>query len=592
MDNTTIRDRAQTYVTQEQNSDFRSEVERLLSDESGTQELADRFYTDLEFGTGGLRGVIGGGYNRMNTFVIRRATTGLARYVSRFVASERGENAQPSAVIAYDCRRYSDVFALEAARVLCSHGIKTYLFSGLRPTPELSFAVRTLGADTGIVVTASHNPPQYNGYKVYWNDGSQVVAPHDTGIIGEVQAVTDIPGILTAEDAQKQGLLEYIDSTIDDQFIDMVVKQVIRPELFTAYAASLGIVYTPLHGTGAMLMERVFEELGISIDTVPSQRMPDGEFPTVKSPNPEEGEALKAAIEQAKETGAELVLGTDPDSDRLGIAVRSGENDFTLITGNQLGVLLADYILGSLAALDRLPEKPAFVKTIVTTELQRVVAEHHGAQVFDTLTGFKHIAALIRSFEANPGTWNYVMGDEESYGYMIGTEVRDKDAITAAVLTTEMALYHESTGSSVLKRLHELYEQFGYYEERTISAVFPGQDGIATMKGLMEQFRSSPPTEWGGEQVVALRDYQRRITRSIPDGEEEQNIDLPSSNVLQFELLDGSRVSVRPSGTEPKIKFYASVRSAPGTPVEQAREAVQARLERIEAAIHGYIPEA
>ena len=592
MDNTTIRDRAQTYVTQEQNSDFRSEVENLLSNESGTQELADRFYTDLEFGTGGLRGVIGGGYNRMNTFVIRRATTGLARYVSRFVASERGEHAQPSAVIAYDCRRYSDVFALEAARVLCSHGIKTYLFSGLRPTPELSFAVRTLGADTGIVVTASHNPPQYNGYKVYWNDGSQVVAPHDTGIIGEVQAVTDIPGILTAEDAQKQGLLEYIDSTIDDQFIDMVVTQVIRPELFTAHAASLGIVYTPLHGTGAMLMERVFEELGISIDTVPSQRMPDGEFPTVKSPNPEEGEALKAAIEQAKETGAELVLGTDPDSDRLGIAVRSGENDFTLVTGNQLGVLLADYILGSLAALDRLPEKPAFVKTIVTTELQRVVAEHHGAQVFDTLTGFKHIAALIRSFEANPGTWNYVMGDEESYGYMIGTDVRDKDAITAAVLTTEMALYHESTGSSVLKRLHELYEQFGYYEERTISAVFPGQDGIATMKGLMEQFRSNPPTEWGGEQVVALRDYQRRITRSIPDGEEEQNIDLPSSNVLQFELLDGSRVSVRPSGTEPKIKFYASVRSAPGTSVEQAREAVQARLERIEAAIHGYIPEA
>lgn len=591
MDKQTIRKRAQEYVQREENDDFRSEVEDLLKHDEGEAELSDRFYTDLAFGTGGLRGVIGGGYNRINPFVVRRATTGLARYVKRFVESERGPDAQAKAVIAYDCRNYSDVFALEAALVLSSHGIKTYLFSGLRPTPELSFAVRALGADTGIVVTASHNPPAYNGYKVYWNDGSQVVAPHDKGIINEVQSVAEVPKSMSEADAKKMGLLEYIDSDIDDRFLEMVTKQVIRPDLFKNYASSLGIVYTPLHGTGAMLMERAFEMLGISLDTVASQRMPDGNFPTVASPNPEEGAALKHAINEALDSGADLVLGTDPDSDRLGIAVRSLENDFTLITGNQLGVLLADYVLGSLSDLGRLPEKPAFVTTIVTTQLQRVVAEHHGAQVFETLTGFKHIAALIRAFEANPGTWNYVMGDEESYGYMIGTEVRDKDAITAAVLTTEMALYHASTGSSALSRLNEIYEQFGYYEERTISAVFPGQDGVATMKNLMERFRNDPPTTWGGETVVAMRDYEKRITRIIATGHEEHNIDLPVSNVLQFELSDGSRVSVRPSGTEPKIKFYASVRGPAGTAVENAGTEVQKRVDRIEETIRSYIPE-
>ncbi len=592
MDSTQIRERAQEYVQREQDKGFRQEVEALLKQRDTDGELSDRFYTDLEFGTGGLRGVIGGGYNRMNPFVIRRATTGLARYVKRFVESERGPDSEAKAVIAYDCRRYSDVFALEAALVLCSHGVRTFLFSGLRPTPELSYAVRALGADTGIVLTASHNPPEYNGYKVYWNDGSQVVEPHDTGIINEVQSVQDVPDILSEDEALERELLVYIDSEIDDAFISMVTRQVIRPQLFTEYASSLGIVYTPLHGTGAMLMERAFEELGISLDTVPQQRMPDGEFPTVASPNPEEGAALEYAIQQAIDTGADLVLGTDPDADRIGIAVRVSDSEFRLVTGNQLGVLLADYVLGSLDSLGKLPDKPAFVKTIVTTELQRLVAEHHGARVFETLTGFKHIAALIRSFEASPGSWNYVMGDEESYGYMIGTEVRDKDAITAAVLTAEMALYHASNGSSIVQRLNELYEQFGYYEERTISAMFPGQDGVAAMKNLMERFRHDPPAEWGGEKVRLVRDYRSRTTRYLDSGVTEHDIDLPVSNVLQFELEDGSRVSVRPSGTEPKIKFYASVHGPAGEKLREASREVSERVDRIENAVQSYIPEA
>ncbi|MFW5729857.1 MAG: phospho-sugar mutase, partial [Spirochaetota bacterium] len=403
----TIRKRAQEYVSRERDEQFRGEVEALL-ERTDEKELTDRFYTNLEFGTGGLRGVIGGGYNRMNPFIIRQATQGLANYV--LAHGDKGDDGGLRAVIAHDSRRYSDRFALEAALVLGANGIKTYLFPGLRPTPELSFAVRRLGASLGIVVTASHNPPEYNGYKVYWSDGSQIVAPHDTGIIEEVRKVTDDIRTLSEDDAKGRGVLEYLDTDMDDRFVEMVKRASIRPELLKEHGGDVTVVYTPLHGTGAMLVERVLGESGVKVITVPEQREPDGEFPTVEKPNPEEGPALKMAVDLGRKERADMVMGTDPDADRLGIAVPEGD-DFRLITGNELGVLLVDYIFSSRKELGTLPERPAFVTTIVTTDLQRRVAQHYGAEVYDTLTGFKHIASLMRKFETDPNGPTFVAGD-------------------------------------------------------------------------------------------------------------------------------------------------------------------------------------
>ena len=572
-----IRDKAQEYVSRETDDRFRSEVEKLLK-EGNTEELSDRFYTNLEFGTGGLRGVIGGGYNRMNPFIIRQATQGLANYVRAH--GDPGKDGRLKAVIAHDSRRYSDRFSLEAALVLAASGIKTYLFPALRPTPELSFAVRQLDASVGIVVTASHNPPEYNGYKVYWSDGSQVVAPHDTGIIEEVRTVTSDIKSLSEDDAKAQGVLEYLSTDMDDAFVEMVKRVSIRPELLKERGGDVTVVYTPLHGTGAMMVERVLGELGVKVITVPEQREPDGEFPTVEFPNPEEGAALKMALDLGREKKADMVMGTDPDADRLGIAVPEGD-DFRLITGNQLGVLLADYIFSSRKELGTLPRRPAFVTTIVTTDLQRRVARHHGAEVYDTLTGFKHIASVMRDFEADPDGPTYVAGDEESYGYLLTPEVRDKDSISAVLLTTEMTLYHVRQGKSVLDRLNEIYEEHGFFEDIQISRYFRGQQGVQVMQGMMATLRETPPTALAGESVVELRDYQSHTTTRLPGGETEKNIDLPRSNVLQFILGDGTVVSARPSGTEPKIKFYASIPGSPGTPLAEQRPAVQAKAQRL-----------
>jgi phosphoglucomutase len=401
--------RAQEYVSREQSESFRSEVEKLLA--AGRQdELTDRFYKDLEFGTGGLRGVIGGGINRMNPFVVSRATEGLARYVDR-----NGDriDGQLRAVIAHDSRRYSDVFALQAALVFATHGIRTYLFSSLRPTPELSFAVRHLGASVGVVITASHNPPEYNGYKVYWSDGAQIVAPHDKAIIEEVTSVSEVKTSITKEEALEKGLLVYVDTEIDDAFVAMVKRQSVRPELLAEKGSTLKVVYTPLHGTGAMMVERVLGELGVTVVTVPEQREPDGEFPTVSFPNPEEASAMELALKLGAAEKADIVMGTDPDSDRLGIAVPDGD-EYRLVTGNQLGVLLADYILSGRRDTGTLPPDPVFVKTIVTTEMQRLVAEHYGARVVDTLTGFKYIAKVMRDLDEHPEKGSYVTGGEES----------------------------------------------------------------------------------------------------------------------------------------------------------------------------------
>lgn len=573
---------AQRYIAAEQDADFTREVQNLL-DTHDWAELSDRFYTDLEFGTGGLRGVIGGGYNRMNPFVIARATTGLASYV-RDHGDPRPDGTM-AAVISHDNRRYSREFARSAALVFAAHGVKAYLFSDLRPTPELSFAVRQLNATVGVMVTASHNPPEYNGYKVYWSDGAQIIAPHDDRIIQRVMGVVpeDIPR-MDLQEALASGMVEYIDKEIDDAFVAMVKRQAVQPRLLQDRGKDVTAVYTPLHGTGALMVERVLQELGVNVITVPEQREPDTEFPTVEFPNPEEASALEMALELGRRTRADIIIGTDPDADRLGIAVPDGR-DLTLITGNQLGVLLGDYILGQRKALGTLPEKPVFVTTIVTTGMQRQVAEHYGARVYETLTGFKHIAAIMRELEQSSDGWQYVMGDEESYGYLIGTEVRDKDAITATMLTIEMALHWRSRGSSILNRLEELWKQFGYWEEQTISRYFAGQEGKATMAALMQTLRENPPAVFAGEPVEQVVDFGNDTVLIPATGKRSAGPGLPSSNVLQFTLANGSRVSMRPSGTEPKIKFYASCHSTPTEDLEEARREVRSQIEAIEADI-------
>lgn len=568
-----IRERAEQYVAAETNTVFRAEIEQLLA-AGDTAALSERFFTDLDFGTGGLRGEIGGGYNRMNTLVVQRSTQGLATYINRNAGVPH-----PSAVIAYDSRQYSDTFALDAALVFCANGIKTSLFTGLRPTPELSFAVRHLHATSGIVVTASHNPPRYNGYKVYWNDGGQVVPPHDKGIIADVRAVTDVK-TMPKDEALRKGLLVMIDKEVDEPYIAMVRKQALRPKLLKEHGPRLKVVYTPLHGAGGMPVDRVLRELGVTVQFVEQQRAPDGAFPTVKSPNPEEASAMKLAIELALSSKADLVIGTDPDSDRIGIAVPEGAT-YRLITGNQLGALLADYVFATRKELGNLPSRPAFVKTIVTTELQRAIAEDFGAVVFDVLTGFKYIAEKIREFETQPDGPTYLLGGEESYGFLVGTAVRDKDAVSAAAMAVEMALYHVERGSSVIGRLNEIYEKYGYFQETLVSKSFEGQAGLETMRKLMDDLRTTSPATFAGQRVVAVRDYQNGTTTIVSSGERRNDINLPPSNVLQFVLDDKSTITARPSGTEPKIKCYASCRSAAGMALGEARAIVDEKIARV-----------
>ena len=581
MSSAEILSRANAYIAAEQNAFFRGEVEALVA-ANNLDELTDRFYRDLEFGTGGLRGVIGGGYNRMNAFTVQRATQGLANYVAKHSGV-----ANPSAVIAYDSRNYSDLFALEAARVLAAAGVKTYLFSSLRPTPELSYAVRQLGATTGIVVTASHNPPEYNGYKVYWNDGGQVVPPHDKAIVDEVLTVKEIKA-LPKDEAIAKGMLVIIDKEIDDKYIAMIKAQSIRPALVKERGAELKVVFTPLHGTGAMPVARTLSELGINVTFVEAQKEPDGNFSTVASPNPEEASALKMAIDLAKETKADLVMATDPDADRLGIAVPDANGEFVLVTGNQLGSLLGDYILSSHKENGTLPKNPAMIKTIVTTELQSRIAKANDVAIVDVLTGFKFIAEKIKEFQVN-NSHSYVFGGEESYGYLIGTEVRDKDAVSAAVMTAEMALYHRSQGRSLLDRLSQIWEQYGYFEESQVSKTFKGQAGAATMAGLMNDLRTTAPKSFGSMNVVAARDYIDGTVLDCATGKKSTSIDLPSSNVLQWVLADGTLVTARPSGTEPKIKFYVSVGSKAGTPLTNAKTLVGAMVAGVKSDLNAML---
>jgi len=550
----TIIERANAYIADEKDEKFSAEVRDLVA-KNDMKELEDRFYRDLEFGTGGLRGVIGGGTNRMNTFVINKATQGLANYfIKTFPAKAKAGTL--SAVIAYDSRHYSDTFAEATALIFAANGFKTYLFKGLRPTPELSFAIRTLGCDTGVVVTASHNPPQYNGYKAYWNDGAQVIEPHDTGIIDEVNAVQSVRTI-SREDAIKSGKLVLIDSEIDEKYWAMVKTKLFRPALIKSKAKEVKIVYTPLHGTGAMHVEKVLGDLGLTVITVPEQRKPDGNFPTVSYPNPEEAAALKMAVELAEKEKADVVMATDPDADRFGSAVPGKDGKFVLITGNQMGALLADYICLSLKEFGTMPAKPAIIRSIVTSELGDRIAKSYGVDTVECLTGFKWIAAVMADFEQTKKHC-YIFGYEESYGYNVETEVRDKDGISAAALCAEMTLYWRSLGKSLLDRLNELWNAHGYFEERAISKGFPGATGGDKMKALMANLRKDGLTTLGGKKVASIRDIGDGTVYNPATPTKKEKIDLPSSNVLQFFLEDGTTVSARPSGTEPKIKFYIS----------------------------------
>lgn len=537
--------------------------QELRSLENDPKELEDRFYRDLEFGTGGLRGVIGAGSNRMNRYTVARATQGFAKYI---LEAHAGKEGNPSVVIAHDCRHFSPEFALEAALVLAGNGIVAKLFPSLRPTPQLSFSVRALNATGGIVITASHNPPEYNGYKVYNASGGQLVPHEAERVIANIQEVSAFAQVkrLTREEAEAKGLLVWLGEAEDEAFAETVARTSVNRELLLAGAAKeLVVVFTPLHGTGNVPVRRVLEKLGFTqVHIVKEQEQPDANFSTVKSPNPEEREAFAMAIELGKQAGADLLIGTDPDADRMGAVVRTATGEYEILTGNQSGSLLVHYVLSQMKAAGTLPANGAVVKTIVTSELGAAIARHYGATVFNTLTGFKYIGEKMDQFEKTQD-YTYLFGYEESYGYLAGNYARDKDAVVASALICEAAAYYKRQGKSLIDVLEELYAQFGYYREALASRTLKGKDGLAKIGELMENFRSNPPQQIGGVQVNEMLDYSLGL-----DG-------LPKENVLKFLLEDGSWFCLRPSGTEPKIKFYFGVC---GTSSEDA----SARLGRIQ----------
>lgn len=540
----------------------KAELAAIKDDE---KEIKERFYTDLAFGTAGLRGVIGAGINRMNKYVVRRATQGLANYIISQGGQEKG------VAIAYDSRRMSPEFSLEAALCLAANGIKAYRFDSLRPTPELSFAVRELGCIAGINITASHNPPEYNGYKVYWEDGAQFTPPHDQGVTKEVLAITDLSSVKTMseEEALASGLYEVIGKEIDDKYIAALKTQVKHPEAIEAMKDKLTIVYTPLHGTGNIPARRVLKELGFeNVYVVPEQELPDGEFPTVSYPNPEAAEAFELALKLAKEKDADLVLATDPDADRLGVYVKDSNGEYQVLTGNMSGCLLADYTIGQTKALNggKLPEDGVLITTIVSSNLAKAIAKHYGIGFVEVLTGFKYIGQQILKFE-NTGKGTYLFGFEESYGCLIGTHARDKDAIVATMALCESAAYYKQQGKTLWDAMIDLYERDGYYLDSVKSDTLKGIEGLAKIASVLEQLRQNPPTEVGGYKVLSARDYKADTIKDIATGEVKPT-GLPSSNVLYYDLEDDAWLCVRPSGTEPKIKFYYGVK---GTSLEDAK---------------------
>ncbi|HNX22780.1 MAG TPA: phospho-sugar mutase [Spirochaetota bacterium] len=529
----------------------RNEIKGLIKNKN-EKELNERFAVELEFGTGGLRGLIRNGTNGMNKYVVSRATQGLANYVKK-----SGE-ADPKAVIAYDSRLYSKEFAMDSASVLAANGIKTYLFSEMRPTPELSFAVRELGCVTGIVITASHNPKEYNGYKVYWKDGGQIISPHDENIISEVRKVESLEAVKSEnfESLVSKGMICWIDKEIDEKFIKEVVSLSISPEEITK--SSVKIVYTPLHGTGGTLIPDVLSRMGFKdIIYVDEQMKADPAFSTVRKPNPEERDALDLAIKYAVRNEADIVIATDPDADRMGIAVRNDKGEFDVLSGNHIGAILEYYILSCRREKGILPSNGAVVKTVVTTDLQDKIAESFSLKVFNVLTGFKYIGEKIKFFEDNNGNYKYVFGGEESYGYLAGIYARDKDAVAATLLISECCAYLKNRGITITDYLDSIFNEYGYYNDKNISIDAEGLKGVEVIGDVMKKFRDKSPEEIGGLKVVKVIDY---VNDTIFDSNDEVT-PLPKSNVLQYKLTDGSTVTVRPSGTEPKIKFYFSAKS-------------------------------
>ena len=536
-----------------------------LTDE---KEIEDRFYRQLEFGTGGLRGVIGAGTNRMNIYTVRQATQGLANYIICQEGQEKG------VAIAYDSRRMSPEFADEAALCLNANGIKTWVFQSLRPTPELSFAVRRLGCISGIVITASHNPREYNGYKVYWEDGAQITPPHDKNILAQVAKVTEFSQVKTMEkeDAKKVGLYQAIGSEMDDAYMEELKKQSIHPEIIKAAAKDFKVVYTPLHGTGNLPVRRVLKELGFEqVYVVKEQELPDGNFPTVSYPNPEAEEAWKLALKLAKEVDADIVLATDPDADRLGVYCKdTGSEEYVSFTGNMSGMLIAEYILRERTVAGTMPENPALVETIVTTDMAKAIAADYGVKLIEVLTGFKYIGEQIKWFEEQ-NSYHYVFGLEESYGCLAGTYARDKDACVAVMMLCEAAAYYKTKGKTLWDAMIDMYEKYGYYKEGLATMTLKGIDGAAQIQEMMSRMRGEPKASLGGFEVLAVRDYQADTRKDLKTGE-VTSTGLPKSNVLYYELSGNAWCCVRPSGTEPKIKFYFGVK---GTSLEDAEEKLE-----------------
>jgi len=547
----------------------------LVEISENDDEIKDRFYKDLEFGTGGLRGVIGAGTNRMNIYTVRRASQGLANFIIKEGKQDKG------VAIAYDSRHMSIEFSEEAALCLNANGIKTYRFESLRPTPELSFALRELGCTAGIVVTASHNPPEYNGYKVYWEDGAQVTAPKDVQIIEEVNSLHDFAALRTMSraDAEAAGLYHTIGKDIDDRYNEELMKLVLRPDVIKKAAEDITIVYTPLHGTGNLPVRRVLESLGFKkVYVVPEQELPDGDFPTVGYPNPEDPKVFKLALELAQKVNADLVLATDPDADRLGVYAKDSKTgEYKAFTGNMSGTLLCEYQLATRKELGCLPDNGAVVKTIVTSNMCDVVAKKFNCELIECLTGFKYIGEQIKLFETGVKDKQYMFGYEESYGCLIGTHARDKDACAAVMGLCEAAAYNKLQGKSLWDRMMEMYEEYGYFREGAVSITMKGADGAQKIAGILDNLRKNPISEIGGFKVVEARDYKLHTVKNYVSGESSET-DLPESNVLYYCLENDQWCCVRPSGTEPKIKFYYGIKGA-------SMEDADALYEKVGAAI-------
>lgn len=553
----------------------KAELKAIANDEN---EINERFYKDLEFGTGGLRGIIGAGTNRMNVYTVRKATQGLANYIIKQGTQNKG------VAIAYDSRRMSPEFADEAALCLNANGIKAYVFDALRPTPELSFALRTKGCTAGIVVTASHNPPEYNGYKVYWEDGAQVTAPKDKEIIDEVKAVTDYNMVKTMpkEEAVKAGLYIVIGKDIDDLYMEELKKQIIHPEIIKEVAKDLKIVYSPFHGTGNVPVRRILKELGFEhVYVVPEQELPDPDFTTLEYPNPEDPKAFTLALKLAREVKADVVLATDPDADRLGIySYDTKTDDYVAFTGNMSGMLIAEYILRERTKLNIMPEKPALIKTIVTTNMADPIAEKYNVKLIEVLTGFKYIGEQIKWFEQNH-TNNYVFGLEESYGCLAGTHARDKDAVVAVMCLCEVAAWCKKNGITLWDQMMNIYNEYGFFKEDLYTITLKGMDGSEKIKEMMTKLRNNPPKKLGDWDVVSFRDYDKDEVLDIKTGAKKPT-GLPKSNVLYFDLTDNAWCCARPSGTEPKIKFYMGVK---GRNLNDAKDKLTKLTEALKAVL-------